>query len=1104
MGLEFCPSYKFLIFKSIPNSSPATFNSAEVIVIQNTPSAERGVWRIDMAKVFVSYSRKDIDFAKRLTAELQKSELDFWIDWEGIPPTVDWWKEIEKGIEEADVFLFLISPDSATSKICVQEIDTAIKNGKRIIPIVVREIDWQETPSQLGHLNYIFFSRDDNFDSAIKKLLTAIHTDYEWAATHRRLQVKALEWQRRNKENSFLLRGKDLQDAEFQLATNSSKDPHPTDLQRELLYTSRKMADRQRRIVTSVSIVGVIVLTLLTVFSIYQAGVANDNLYKAQTAEAVAITNEQEARQQALVALSRQLAAQAQPMLASGDSKQMTAILLAIQSMKIYPSAEAAQILQDNTLIAPSVSKKFPGYVHIVQFSPDGRYGAVGGCTDLDCTQGTVWILDALTGTQVVTKSYNGPVYSLAFSPDGNYLVSAGGNQANVWETITGREISQAIHDSEVTSVAFSPDGKYVISGGESTALIWEAANGNTISKIPHSGPVSSITVSTDGGHIRDSMEGITGFKGEYSPYIINLVLLSPDERYVLTESNQLKILDQATGSENVARTSMGGLESIFSVAFSPDGKYILLGVGIYHIEKAIVVEMQTGNEVSSMIHDDSLRYLMGAGSIRYKTTAIAYSPNGKYVVSGGCDKQIDSVCIIGSARVWDPLTGKELGRITCTGNITAAAFSPDGKTVISGCENGDVSIWQPGNRNGNSWVRHDYHVLQVAFSPDSKLAASGGGDGDPTVKVWDLKTGKEFSTMTYKYWVSILSFSPDGNFILSGNDIVNVWDALTGREVLRISPSTYVQSATFNPSGEYILTAQCDQEENNTRRICILGSARIWELATKKEISHMIYNGQVSSGIFSPIGDLAASSGCDERDESKNCIASSTRIWDTQTGVESLRVSHPGYVNFIVFSPDGSLFFTSGCEAFDVNEICTNNAIRGWKTTTGNEVFYIQIENIITDISPSPDGRYLIAGTDNGSIYEWEISTNTEIAKMSQDGYISSITYSLDGKYIASGSNDYTARVWDSMTGEEVARMTHDNAVNAVEFSADGRYVISGSDDGSSRVWLYRSDLLISDACSRVTRNLTLAEWQQYIGNALPYEAICENLPTESKNTTP
>src|SRR3990172_4936659 len=207
-----------------------------------------------MAKVFISYSRKDIEFAKRLTAELQKSDIDFWIDWEGIPPTVDWWKEIEKGIEEADIYLFLISPDSIKSKVCGQEIDTAVKNGKRIIPIVVRDSRWDDTPPQLRHLNYIFIRESDDFDTAVKKLMTAIQTDYEWAATHRRLQVKALEWERANKENSFLLRGKDLQEAELELATNSSKEPHPTDLQREYVFESRKATDRQRRITTTISI----------------------------------------------------------------------------------------------------------------------------------------------------------------------------------------------------------------------------------------------------------------------------------------------------------------------------------------------------------------------------------------------------------------------------------------------------------------------------------------------------------------------------------------------------------------------------------------------------------------------------------------------------------------------------------------------------------------------------------------------------------------------------------------------------------------------------------------------------------------------------------
>jgi hypothetical protein len=194
-----------------------------------------------MAKVFISYSRKDTEFAKKLTGELQKNDLDFWIDWEGIPPTVDWWKEIEKGIEEADIFIFLISPDSAASKVCRQEIDHAVKNGKRLIPLLVREIAMDETPPQLGHLNWVFFRAVDNFDASLVTLTTAIHTDYDWVQTHRRLQVRALEWDRNHREDSYLLRGKDLQDAEAQLTVNSEKSPHPTELQREYISQSTKI-----------------------------------------------------------------------------------------------------------------------------------------------------------------------------------------------------------------------------------------------------------------------------------------------------------------------------------------------------------------------------------------------------------------------------------------------------------------------------------------------------------------------------------------------------------------------------------------------------------------------------------------------------------------------------------------------------------------------------------------------------------------------------------------------------------------------------------------------------------------------------------------------
>lgn len=156
-----------------------------------------------MTSLFISYSRKDIDFARKLTEAFEGQDLDFWIDWEGIPPSVDWWKEIEKGIEEADIFLFLLSPDSITSKICKQEIDHAIKNGKRLIPVAVREIDWNNVLPELSKLNFIFLRESDNFSAGFENLITSIHTDYDWVQNHRRLQVRALEWERRKKTIVF-------------------------------------------------------------------------------------------------------------------------------------------------------------------------------------------------------------------------------------------------------------------------------------------------------------------------------------------------------------------------------------------------------------------------------------------------------------------------------------------------------------------------------------------------------------------------------------------------------------------------------------------------------------------------------------------------------------------------------------------------------------------------------------------------------------------------------------------------------------------------------------------------------------------------------------
>lgn len=277
-----------------------------------------------MTSVFISYSRKDSAFAHKIHDCLKEQEWEIWIDREGIAPTVDWWKEIEKGIETAGVFLFLISPDSAASKVCRQEIEYAAKNNKRLIPLVVRDVDGDEVPTELSHLNWIFFRESDDFDQSLHKLTTAVRTDYEWVQTHRELQSKALEWERSRNDKSFLLQGTELQTAEFQLASNSSKEPHPTDLQRDYVLKSRQAANRQRNIRNGIAIVVGTVITVLGIFGWVTAGVATENKNEAfnnlRTAEAAstlanaqraaAQANAEEARKQTRLARNGELSAQ--------------------------------------------------------------------------------------------------------------------------------------------------------------------------------------------------------------------------------------------------------------------------------------------------------------------------------------------------------------------------------------------------------------------------------------------------------------------------------------------------------------------------------------------------------------------------------------------------------------------------------------------------------------------------------------------------------------------------------------------------------------------------------------------------------------------------
>src|SRR5262245_27510 len=99
-----------------------------------------------MAKVFISYKRLDEPFVRQLDQALRDHGHETWVDLTGIPPTAVFMEKIRAGIEGADAFVSVLTPESATSKVCGQETEHAVRHKKRLIPIVHREVDRHLVP----------------------------------------------------------------------------------------------------------------------------------------------------------------------------------------------------------------------------------------------------------------------------------------------------------------------------------------------------------------------------------------------------------------------------------------------------------------------------------------------------------------------------------------------------------------------------------------------------------------------------------------------------------------------------------------------------------------------------------------------------------------------------------------------------------------------------------------------------------------------------------------------------------------------------------------------------------------------------------------------
>ena len=212
-----------------------------------------------MADVFISYSRKDIDFVHRVFDVLTARDRDPWADWQDIPPTADWLDEIYQGIEAADSFLFVISPDSVISEICTLEIEHAIKHNKRLVLVVWK--DASDVHQSMSAHNWVSLREEDDFEANFKLLIDALDTDLEYVKEHTRLLTRALEWDQNNRTRGLALSKQELQVAERWLTQGLSTEPKPTDLHGEYVDFSRTAVNRfQRLMISSVTVAFVLMM----------------------------------------------------------------------------------------------------------------------------------------------------------------------------------------------------------------------------------------------------------------------------------------------------------------------------------------------------------------------------------------------------------------------------------------------------------------------------------------------------------------------------------------------------------------------------------------------------------------------------------------------------------------------------------------------------------------------------------------------------------------------------------------------------------------------------------------------------------------------------
>jgi WD40 repeat protein len=491
----------------------------------------------------------------------------------------------------------------------------------------------------------------------------------------------------------------------------------------------------------------------------------------------------------------------------------------------------------------------------------------------------------------------------------------------------------------------------------------------------------------------------------------------SPDGTRVLSASwdGTVREWDVATTRE-LRRLAHGG-RRVSTCVYSPDGLNMLSGSGTGMILWAPECESGTIHEWDAMTGRELWRLEGHAKDV----TACAYSPDGKRALSASHD---------GTVREWDLVTRRELLCLEGhTGLVNACSYSPDGTRALSASDDKTTREWDLANGCELRRVEgHSATVLACAYSPEGTRMLSASVDY--TVREWDAATGCELVRFEgHSGPVRACAYSPDGSRILSASqdDTVREWDSKARRnQVPLVAHRGKVSGCACSPDGARVLSASHD---------CTL---REWDAATGRELRRFEGHGdRVMACAYSPDGKRIVSASHDH----------TLREWDVATGRELRRLEgHDFWVLACAYSPDGKRVLSASHDY----------TVREWDLATRQELrCFVKATRPAMACAYSPDGMRVLAALTDNTLREWDASTGRELQHFEGQVAGTACSYSPDGTRVLAALEDNTVREWDAAPGRELRRFEgHSACVTACSYSPDGNWILSASYDCTIRIW--------------------------------------------------